>query len=406
MSERHEFEFEIDATREEVWRALVDPDALRGWFASDARVTPEVGGEWYVAHGEHGESSTIDELVPNERLATSHEDRGAVFQLEGRAGSTVLRIVQSGFGTDELDSLERGWGTYVQTLRHYLALHADEPAESTYSYAASPLTVEQARAALSRTLPSGAAIFDETPRSIGARVPDLGDGIYRASIEGRDGKLLIWVHLVAYGSGRDRLPDVTAEVKRALDDAAMPDAVAPEAVRQFVLTAHGGFDEIRAMLDREPALVNAAWDWGGGDWETGLGAAAHMGRRDIAELLVERGARLDLFAAAMLGHVEIVRAIVDAFPSMREAPGPHGIPLIEHARKERRRGGGSRRRASRARSGLVTHMTFGGLVSGAAAINVLSLGTDSTMTSDTEFPARTPSGSRETAIGPAGSGPP
>ena len=58
-----------------------------------------------------------------------------------------------------------------------------------------------------------------------------------------------------------------------------------------------------------------------------------MGRRDIAELLLERGARIDLFAAAMLGQVEIVRAILDSFPAMREARGPHGIPLIEHARK-------------------------------------------------------------------------
>jgi uncharacterized protein YndB with AHSA1/START domain len=339
MSERREFEFAIDAVREEVWRALVDPDALRGWFASDARVTPEVGGEWYVAHGEYGQSSTIEELVPNERLATSHEGKGAEFQLEGRSGTTVLRIVQSGFGADELDSLERGWETYVQTLRHYLALHADEPAESTYSYASGALKVEQVRAALPGTLPSGAEVFDESPRSLGARVPDLGDGVYRASVEGSDGNVLVWVHLVAYGSGRDRLADVTADVERALVAAMAeptapdtPDALSPETVHEFVRVAHGGFEEIRAMLDREPALVNAAWDWGGGDWETGLGAAAHMGRRDIAELLLARGARLDLFAAAMLGHVEIVRAIVDAFPAMREAAGPHGIPLVEHAR--------------------------------------------------------------------------
>jgi uncharacterized protein YndB with AHSA1/START domain len=346
MSDRHEFEFEIGADREEVWRALVDPDALRGWFASDARVTPEVGGEWYVAHGEYGQSSTIDELVPNERLATSHEGKGAEFNLDGRAGTTVLRIVQSGFGPSELESLERGWGAYVETLRHYLSLHADEPAESTYSYAAGALTVEQARAALPRALPGGAEIFDESPRSLGARVPPLGDGIFRASIEGGDGNVLVWVQLVAYGSGRERLAGVTAEVERSLAAAMAdparkgernmpdtPEALAPEAVHEFVRTAHGGFEEIRAMLDREPALVNAAWDWGSGDWETGLGAAAHMGRRDIAELLLDRGARLDLFAAAMLGQIEIVRAILDAFPAMREAAGPHGIPLIEHARK-------------------------------------------------------------------------
>ena len=62
---------------ERVWRALVDPDALRGWFASDARVTPEVGGEWYVAHGEYGQSSTIDELVDGLVAAGELGDEGA-----------------------------------------------------------------------------------------------------------------------------------------------------------------------------------------------------------------------------------------------------------------------------------------------------------------------------------------
>jgi uncharacterized protein YndB with AHSA1/START domain len=216
MSEKREFEFELAAAPEAVWRALVDPDALRGWFASDARVTPRVGGEWYVAHGEYGESSTIEQLVPNERLGTSHADKSQEFQLEGRAGSTVLRIVQSGFGEDELESLGRGWAAYMQTLRHYLALHAHEPAESTYSYAAGSSTVDQAREAFPATLPPGAEVFDESARTLGARVPDLGDGIYRASIEGGDGNVLVWVHLVAYGSGRDRLGDVTAEVERRL----------------------------------------------------------------------------------------------------------------------------------------------------------------------------------------------
>jgi hypothetical protein len=78
--------------------------------------------------------------------------------------------------------------------------------------------------------------------------------------------------------------------------------------------------------------VNAAWDWGGGDWETALGAAAHMGRADIARYLLAHGARLDVFAAAMLGQVEIVAAIVGAYPAVREARGPHGISLLDHAR--------------------------------------------------------------------------
>jgi hypothetical protein len=102
-------------------------------------------------------------------------------------------------------------------------------------------------------------------------------------------------------------------------------------VQEFVAVAHADLDRVRALLDRESQLVNAAWDWGGGDWETGLGAAAHMGARDIARFLLERGARLGLFAAAMLGETEIVRAVLTAFPAARGALGPHGIPLIAHA---------------------------------------------------------------------------
>jgi hypothetical protein len=110
-----------------------------------------------------------------------------------------------------------------------------------------------------------------------------------------------------------------------------PAALDAASVQAFVGNAHGDLDAVRTALGEEPLLVNAAWDWGGGDWETALGAAGHMGRRDIAELLLAHGARLDLFVAAMLGEVEVVRAILEAHPEMRDAKGPHGIPLRTHA---------------------------------------------------------------------------
>jgi hypothetical protein len=114
----------------------------------------------------------------------------------------------------------------------------------------------------------------------------------------------------------------------------MSDKVAlnPKLVEEFVGVAHGDLNRVQELLQQEPALIHAAWDWGGGDWETALGAPAHMGRRDIAEYLLARGARIDLFAAAMLGKLEIVRAIVDDNPDARQALGPHGIPLLAHAK--------------------------------------------------------------------------
>jgi hypothetical protein len=102
-------------------------------------------------------------------------------------------------------------------------------------------------------------------------------------------------------------------------------------VQGFVGKSHGDLDRVKELLDQEPALINASWDWSGGDWETGLGAAAHMGRSDIANYLLENGARLDLFAAAMLGKLEIVRAALEAYPEAINIPGAHGIPLIAHA---------------------------------------------------------------------------
>ena len=110
-----------------------------------------------------------------------------------------------------------------------------------------------------------------------------------------------------------------------------PPALDPMLVQSFVGNAHGDRDAVRDALAQEPLLANATWDWGGGDWETALGAAGHMGRRDIAELLLSHGARIDVFVAAMLGEVEIVRTIVEAHPEVRDAKGPHGIPLRAHA---------------------------------------------------------------------------
>lgn len=111
-----------------------------------------------------------------------------------------------------------------------------------------------------------------------------------------------------------------------------PEALEPALVQEVVAKAHGDLARIGELLDQQPRLVNAAWDWGGGDWETPLGAAAHMGRADIATYLLEHGARLDLFAAAMLGKFEVVRAVIQAFPGAHHVAGPHGIPLLAHAK--------------------------------------------------------------------------
>lgn len=104
-------------------------------------------------------------------------------------------------------------------------------------------------------------------------------------------------------------------------------------VKRFVIAGHVNLTAVKAMLAEEPHLINGAIDWGNGDFETALGGASHMGRRDIAEFLLEHNARMDIFAATMLGKIDMVQAAVAAFPNIVHVPGPHGIPLIVHAEK-------------------------------------------------------------------------
>lgn len=104
-------------------------------------------------------------------------------------------------------------------------------------------------------------------------------------------------------------------------------------VKCFVIAAHFNLAAVKEMLGSDPTLINGTIDWGAGDFETALGGASHMGRRDIAEFLLEHGARLDIFAATMLGKLEIVKAAVAAYPKIVRVPGPHKIPLLVHAEK-------------------------------------------------------------------------
>jgi hypothetical protein len=104
-------------------------------------------------------------------------------------------------------------------------------------------------------------------------------------------------------------------------------------VKRFVVAGHFNLAAVKKMLRDDPTLINGAIDWGNGDFETALGGASHMGRRDIAEYLLEHDARMDIFAATMLGKIDIVKAAVAAYPNIVHVPGPHKIPLLAHAEK-------------------------------------------------------------------------
>jgi uncharacterized protein len=70
----------------------------------------------------------------------------------------------------------------------------------------------------------------------------------------------------------------------------------------------GDFDRVKAMVSTEPQLVASR----GANGETALLTAVYRGHKDIANLLVARGAEMTIFEAAAAGEVERVERLIDS----------------------------------------------------------------------------------------------
>lgn len=104
-----------------------------------------------------------------------------------------------------------------------------------------------------------------------------------------------------------------------------------EIVNEVVGKSHFDLNRVKELVDKRPELARATWDWSFGDWESAIGAASHVGRRDIVEYLMLKGARPTMFTYAMLGAYDIVKATIEFTPGIQKLQGPHGISLLSHA---------------------------------------------------------------------------
>jgi len=134
-----ELEIEIDAPPEVVWKAITEAEELVRWFPMEARVDPGEGGRMWVSFGDGiGWTSRIAVWQPNKRLRTIDEappdappmpvEVALEYEIEGRGGSTVLRLTHSGFSADAewdqfIDSITAGWTYFLRNLKHYLERH-------------------------------------------------------------------------------------------------------------------------------------------------------------------------------------------------------------------------------------------------------------------------------------------
>lgn len=111
------------------------------------------------------------------------------------------------------------------------------------------------------------------------------------------------------------------------------DPLPAEKVKDFVGAGHNNLDKVKQLLQEFPTLIYCMWDWGGGDFETALEGAGHVGNKDIANHLIGIGARTNLFVLTMLGKTQIVKAYLESYPQYLQARGPHGYTLLHHAQR-------------------------------------------------------------------------
>ncbi len=103
-------------------------------------------------------------------------------------------------------------------------------------------------------------------------------------------------------------------------------------VKEFVVAGHKDLNKVKEMLAAYPNLLYSSYDWGNGDFEEAIEGAAHVGNTEIAAYLIEQGARVNLFVMTMLGKTDIVKSVLEVYPKLLFARGPHGFTLLHHAK--------------------------------------------------------------------------
>jgi uncharacterized protein YndB with AHSA1/START domain len=140
-----ELTVELDASPEDVFRAVTEGTELAKWLAPGARVTAPEGGKKGSIWISWGEGMSVEHEIeifdapnrirhPSGKNSETKAPLYADWSIEAReGGKTTLRLVHSGFSVgadwdDEFEAHARGWKLMLENLRHYFERHAHEPA--------------------------------------------------------------------------------------------------------------------------------------------------------------------------------------------------------------------------------------------------------------------------------------
>ena len=257
-----DLEIEVEADSAAVWEALSQGQLLRRWFPLDARIEPGVGGTVWLSWGpgveatgeievwEEGRHLRYVDQVPEDHQGVAEEQRVRVavdYFLEARGGTTVVRLVNSGFEAsddwaDFVDTVDSGWRYCLWNLKHYLERHRgkerrmvwerrwlDVPKEEAWrrllgsgglAETVSPVEIGAEAHGTPVTLWSGdqgVVHRANAPIHLAARFESLGDALLLLELEPGDGRYHMGVWLSLYGVEEEQGRRLECSLASALD---------------------------------------------------------------------------------------------------------------------------------------------------------------------------------------------
>ena len=247
-------EIRIAAPIDAVWKALTDADELTRWFPPVARVIPGAGGRvWRAWQSGEEIEERIERWLPNEHLRTVGlsgvwRDITTDYQLTTQGGSTVLRVVSSGFGTDAdwdalYDAFGGGWDFELHGLRHYLEHHRGSPRRIALARGRRPLSSAEswrrlveaggwmkerglavvapgsryAATTVASASITGNVVLWQPPHQLAATVDQFNNAYLRIDSRCVGEQGAPWIWLSVYGMPDDGVREIEREWQAALD---------------------------------------------------------------------------------------------------------------------------------------------------------------------------------------------
>lgn len=124
------FERRYDASPEELWSALTEPDRLRRWLADVAELDLRVGGRfllrWQESDGTQETDGTILALDPGRlielnRTYPGEPDSVARFELRPDGDGTILVLDHRGLPPGAIAGYGAGWHSHLDSLAAHLS---------------------------------------------------------------------------------------------------------------------------------------------------------------------------------------------------------------------------------------------------------------------------------------------